>query len=273
MDRLSPVFLHFAPTARVFNSGPLCKVTEFDECEGVGHIHLLREGRLLVTDHHEGYMELSEPTVLFYPRPFYHRFIPQDEQGADLLCASVDLGGRSANPLLSTLPEVLVIRLKEVSGLASVLDLMFNEAFKDLCGRQAALDRLMEYFLILLLRHVMEEGDIPAGPLSALGDSRLAKAITAIHNRPEFSWTLEELAAEAGMSRARFAVHFKEKVGMTPLDYLTDWRLSIARTLLRKGGSVKSISPKVGYRSPAAFTRVFTRKLGVSPTEWQPDMG
>ncbi len=49
--------------------------------------------------------------------------------------------------------------------------------------------------------------------------------------------------------------------------------LTSLRTLsqLRLGKSVKSVSAKVGYNSPAAFTRVFTRKLGISPTEWITD--
>lgn len=269
MDRLSPVFSHFAPSARVFHSGPKCKVTVFDESEGVGHIHLLRSGRLSVANRTAGEEVISEPSVLFYPRPCHHRFTPLDEQGAQLLCASVDLGGRAANPLLSTLPDFMVIPLREVENLKGALDLMFSEAFTDHCGRQIALDRLMEYFLILLLRHVMESGQLPSGPLSALGDPRLARAITAIHQKPELPWTVEDLACEAGMSRARFAVYFRDRVGTTPLDYLTDWRLSVARTLLKQGKPVNAVSRRVGYHSPAAFSRVFTRKLGVAPREWQ----
>jgi hypothetical protein len=51
-----------------------------------------------------------------------------------------------------------------------------------------------------------------------------------MHKHPETSWSLEELAQHAGMSRARFAAHFRKVVGVTPFDYLTDWRLGIAQT-------------------------------------------
>ena len=70
------------------------------------------------------------------------------------------------------------------------------------------------------------------------------------------------------MSRARFAVHFRETVGMTPLDYLTDWRIGVAQALLKAGKSLKLVAPAVGYMSPTAFTRVFSQRIGASPTEW-----
>lgn len=101
-----------------------------------------------------------------------------------------------------------------------------------------------------------------------LSDSRLGAAIEVMHKHPETSWTLEELAQAAGMSRARFAVHFRQMVGMTPFDYLTNWRLGIAQTMLRKGNSLKLIAPAVGYANATALSRVFTQRLGVAPSEW-----
>src|SRR5947208_1703899 len=88
------------------------------------------------------------------------------------------------------------------------------------------------------------------------------------HKHPETSWSLEQLAQHAGMSRARFAAHFRKIVGITPFDYLTNWRLGIAQTMLRKGNSLKLIATAVGYTNATALTRVFTQRLGTSPTEW-----
>jgi AraC-like DNA-binding protein len=70
------------------------------------------------------------------------------------------------------------------------------------------------------------------------------------------------------MSRARFAAHFRKVVGMTPFHYLTNWRLGIAQTMLRKGNSLKLIAAAVGYTNATALTRVFTRCLGMAPSEW-----
>ena len=101
-----------------------------------------------------------------------------------------------------------------------------------------------------------------------LSDLRLGKAIEGMHKHPETSWSLEQLAQRAGMSRARFAAHFRKLVGMTPFDYLISWRLGVAQTMLRKGNSLKLIASVVGYANATALTRVFTQRVGMSPSEW-----
>lgn len=70
------------------------------------------------------------------------------------------------------------------------------------------------------------------------------------------------------MSRARFAPRFRQVVGMTPFEYLTNWRLGVAQTMLRKGDSLKLIASAVGYANATALTRVFTQRVGMSPSEW-----
>jgi AraC-like DNA-binding protein len=76
------------------------------------------------------------------------------------------------------------------------------------------------------------------------------------------------MALEAGMSRARFAEHFRKVVGQTPAEYLQYWRLTLARKQLLAGNALKQIAPAVGYQSVAAFHRVFRQRFGVSPKEW-----
>jgi AraC-like DNA-binding protein len=89
-----------------------------------------------------------------------------------------------------------------------------------------------------------------------------------MHKRPEHEWTLEELAAAARMSRARLAVNFRATVGMTPFQYLTEWRIGIAQSKLKRGEPLKIVAPAVGYASPAALNRAFLRLVGVTPTAW-----
>ncbi len=262
------MFARFALEARLFHSGTLCQLSAFDEAGNVGYVHLLRSGRMSVSCRDGSMLRVDQPSVLYFPRPSRHCLCPDEAGGADLVCASVDLGGGLGNPLVHALPEVLVLPLHEVSALAPTLELLFAEAFGDHCGRQAALNRLIEYFLILLLRHVVDSKRLSSGVLAALGDARLARAITAMHERPEYPWSLAALAATAGMSRARFAQHFRAVAGCTPLSYLTDWRLSVAQTLLRRGKTLKALAPAVGYQSPAALTRIFSKKLGLSPSDW-----
>jgi transcriptional regulator GlxA family with amidase domain len=100
-------------------------------------------------------------------------------------------------------------------------------------------DLLAEYFLVLLLRAAIDARLVDRGVLMGPADARLAQALHAMHDRPEHAWSFEELAQKAGMSRPRFAVHFLRTLGSTAFDYLTDWRIGLTQTLLKKGKTLK----------------------------------
>jgi AraC-like DNA-binding protein len=153
-------------------------------------------------------------------------------------------------------------------GVEPTLALLFDEAFSARSGRSAAVDRLVELFAILLLRHAIDAKLVQVGVLAGLTDERLAKALMAMQAHPEQDWTLETLAETATMSRARFAAHFRETVGSTALDYLTDWRISMAQIMLKRGKHPKSVAPALGYSNDTAFARVFAKRVGVSPSAW-----
>lgn len=267
-DRLSDILERFDLRARVFHSGAMCGVAAFDDSDSSGHLHLLRRGHLRVEQAHGETLELDQPTLLFYATASPHRLITNPDEEVELLCASVDFGSVAHNPLLASLPPLLAIPLEQMSLLAKTLDLLFEEAFNEFCGRQIALDRLTELLMLQMLRYVMEEQLIASGTLAGLADTRLAKALIAIHKQPEAAWTLERLAERSGMSRARFAAHFRQVVGTTPGDYLSDWRLAIAKSLLKQGKPVKNVALDVGYANASALARVFATRLGISPTAW-----
>jgi AraC-like DNA-binding protein len=212
--------------------------------------------------------DITEPTLLFLPRPDTHRLVADDRAGADVVCATVQFGGGGRNPITDSLPSVVMVKLTELAGVEALLGLMFDEAFAEHNGRQAVLDRLCEVLMIRLLRHCIDQGLTQGGTLAGLADARLAKTITAIHDDPAQERDLSSMAALAGMSRARFAVRFREVTGETPADYLASWRVMTAQGLLKKGLQLKHVADDVGYGSASALTRAFVRKLGCSPTEW-----
>ena len=212
---------------------------------------------------------LNSPTVLFVPRGNAHRFIVDSEHGADLACARIDLGGQQGNALSQGLPDRVVLPLGSVPLLAPTCELLWAEAFTHgQAGRQAALDHLFDFFLILLIRHIVENGLVEGGVLAGLADPRLSQALIAMHEAPQRNWSLEGLADVAGMSRTRFAGKFREVVGQTAIGYLSGWRMQLASGLLAKGMPVKSVASQVGYDDPAAFSRAFSKVIGCSPREW-----
>jgi AraC-like DNA-binding protein len=252
----------------MFYAGRLCGSTGDHDRALVGHLHVLRKGRLTIVQPNARQIVVDTPSIVFFPRPHRHRLHGPEEEGAELVCATIEFGAGMLNPLIASLPEPLVLPLDSLPELAPTLQLLFAEAFAKLPGRRTAIDRLFEYLFVLLIRSAMNTHLVDSGVLIGLSDLRLGKAIEGMHKHPETSWSLEQLAQRAGMSRSRFAAYFRQVVGMTPFDYLTNWRLGVAQTMLRKGKSLKLIASAVGYANATALTRVFTQRVGISPSEW-----
>ncbi len=268
MDRLTPLLTQFTLHAGVFHTGNICGIHDFREDALRGHIHLVRRGSAQVIGASDEVIIITEPTILFLPRPATHRLVADDQRGADVVCGTVQFGGGGRNPITDSLPNVVLVALAALPGVEALLGLMFDEAFSEQCGSQAALDRLCEVLMIRLLRHCIDQGLTQSGTLAGLADSRLAKTLIAIHADPAHDWQLSDMAALAGMSRARFAVRFRDITGETPADYLASWRIMAAQRLLQQGLQLKHVAYDVGYSSASALTRAFVRKLGCSPTEW-----
>lgn len=268
MDRLSELLKRFSLTAGVFYTGNICGVHDFDRDTHRGHVHLIKRGPVQLVGGIEGSLTITEPTLLFMPCPDAHQLIADDRVGADVVCASIRFGAGGHNPISDSLPKLVNIPLAALPGSQPLLQLLYEEAFSEHSGKQASLDRLCELLIIRLLRYCIDKGITKGGTLAGLADPRLAKVLLAIHDDAARQWELSEMAEVAGMSRARFAIHFRDVVGETPASYLASWRLTLAQTLLKAGRPLKHVAVDVGYGSPSALTRAFSRKLGMSPKAW-----
>ncbi|WP_323748081.1 helix-turn-helix transcriptional regulator [Catenulispora rubra] len=81
---------------------------------------------------------------------------------------------------------------------------------------------------------------------------------------------MPELAQLSTMSRASFARNFERVLGQTPMQYLTDWRLTLAREyLLADELTLEQIARRTGYSSPNAFAATFRRHVGLPPGRWR----
>ncbi|WP_295647254.1 AraC family transcriptional regulator [uncultured Methylibium sp.] len=275
VDRLSALLDRFRVRARLFHQGPLCGVSHFDAHPGRGFLHLLRRGPLDIR-HAAGSgapqrLSLTEPSLMFYPRPLWHEFRNPPRDGSDFACATVELEGGERNPLSRALPPLLVLPLARVEGLEGALTLLFAETDRLRCGSRLLADRLFEVVLIQLLRWLIDHPDeagTPVGLLAGLAHPRLAPALVAMHEAPGASWSLEGLAAVAGMSRTAFSNTFRDRVGQTAAAYLADWRIGLAAAELRSGRDQKSVARELGYGSASALSRAFKQRLGSSPTGW-----
>ena len=275
IDRLSGILERFRVHAQLHYTGALCGLSHFDACEGYGYLHVLHRGQLEVN--HPGArdvpesLRLDEPTLLLYPCPFTHHFYNPSVDRSDFTCARLVFDGGSRNPLARALPPLIVLPLARVSGLNSALELLFAETNQVRCGQRLLADRLFEVVVLKLLRWLLDhpqEAGICPGLITGLSDARLARALVSMHDAPGDSWTLERMAECAGMSRTAFANTFREMVGQTPADYLSDWRIALAQSRLREGWSIKILADELGYTTPSALSRAFAAKTGMSPRTW-----
>jgi AraC-like DNA-binding protein len=116
------------------------------------------------------------------------------------------------------------------------------------------------------IRSCLAAGGATAGLLRGLSDSKIGKALAAMHERIGHPWTVERLVEEVGMSRSAFSSSFSELVGEPPMAYLSRWRLNRSAALLRTGGyKINQVAAAVGYDSEASLSRAFKRCFGLSP--------
>ncbi len=265
---LDHLLTQFSLRAGVFYTGNICGLHDFERDERRGHLHLIKNGPVQLIEPGKATLVVNKPTLVFLPRPETHWLVADEREGADVVCATMLLGGGGRNPISDSLPDAVLIELDQMAGVHEILGLMFDEAFGDRSGRQGLLDRLCEILMIKMLRYCLDQGVAAGGALAGLSDPKLSKALEAIHLQPAHCWDLPAMAAKAGMSRARFADHFRNVIGKPPADYLASWRIMLAQRLLAQGMPAKTVALDVGYGSSSTLHRAFVRKLGVPPSVW-----
>lgn len=271
-DRLDSLLTRFRIETSLFHTGPLCGVTTFAPLPGRGFLHILRRGEMDVScSGSVARVHLDQPTLLFYPRPVRHAFHNAPVEGSDFTCAALDFDGGQTHPLVRTLPSVVMIPMREVQALEPALEMLFSEVDSVRCGQRLVANRLFEVVLIQLLRWMLDHVDdlgLPKGLFAGLADPDLTSVLVGIHEEPGANWSLDAMARAAGMSRSAFAARFREVLTVTPGEYLTNWRLTVAQQRLQQGAAVSQVAHELGYRTASSFSRVFTQHLGTSPRGW-----
>ena len=194
----------------------------------------------------------------------------ESKQQARLVCGFCNFDEELNHPLFLGLPPILVMG-HHLTGsapwLAEAVRVITTEANLGGMGGSAVINRLMEVLFIQGIRLQCDSRSNQSIPfLLAITDKNLKPVIEAMHEHPERSWTLSDLAKLSNMSRGRFAQRFKEVLGQSPLQYLTDWRLQKAKLLLKESNlSIAEVGFRSGYQSLPSFTRRFGKQFGISP--------
>jgi AraC-like DNA-binding protein len=211
---------------------------------------------------------------------------------SQFICGYLNCDQRFA-PLLGALPTMLLVRNREndtvleaidrggrrpsalpigsTAWLGTTLKYTMHEARTARPGNAAMLGRLTELMFVEIIREYMQQvPDDRGGWLAGLKDPYVGKALRLLHANPMRNWTVEDLARETALSRSALAQRFTDLVGEAPMRYLANWRMQLAKDMLREGlHSIQEIAARVGYESEPAFNRAFKRATGCPPAAWR----
>lgn len=253
--------------------------------EGSKKKHHARAGDCLLLPHAKAHVMASDPSVkkrlplrslISHPHEGVVRVACNE--GRDFFAAgsAFQLEGHFQGVVFDRLPSVIHVPAEadHAAVLRWAVERFAVEVRTVRPGRALMLSHLAPIMLLQVLRGYLASAERDRNWLVALSEPRLSRALAAMQSKPAHGWSLDELARVAGLSRAGFALNFKQWVGLTPMEYLTRWRVQLACDLLRdEGQSVAAVAGEVGYESESAFSAAFTRVVGERPGAYRRGRG
>ena len=186
-----------------------------------------------------------------------------------LICGHFSFEVHAKHVLMDRLPPLIHLKnYGEAAGkwMEATLRVIGDEAGGHHMGGDLIALKMSEAILAQAIRSFVESSNAREWGLSAFADDNLRKALDVFHKSPEKNWTVEALAKAAGMSRTSFAVLFQKKMAMTPMEYVTAWRIEVAKKLLMvPKNTLTDAAEGAGYASDSAFARVFKKETGLTP--------
>lgn len=186
-----------------------------------------------------------------------------------LICGHFSFEKHARHVLIERLPPYIHLKnYGESAGrwMEATLRLIGDEAGGQRMGGDLIALKMSEAILAQAIRSYFESSDALSQGLGAFADVHLQRVLDAFHKAPAKPWSVETLAQAAGMSRTSFAVLFQKKMVMTPMQYVTSWRMEIAKRLLSNPvTTLTDAAEGAGYASDSAFSRVFKKETGLTP--------
>ena len=194
-------------------------------------------------------------------------FSKGDEQAA-LICGHFEFDSGFVHPFVESLPDFIYIKANDPFSklIMNLVREISEENERQVPGYKAIILRLAEVLFIQIVRCYAITCEHKIGFLNVLSDKKISKTLDLIHANPEKNWNIDSLVKESGLSRTSFINKFSELVGLTPIQYLSNWRLLKGRQLVELTSlSIVEIGEKVGYNSEVSFSRAFRRQFDIPP--------
>lgn len=235
------------------------------------YLYLLTQGELVFALP-DTVRRVSSPSMVICRSDRPHRVSTVEPNDLEhLVRAKVSIEGPAGMLLFDEFAEPLVLPLIQTdAALTQAVALISSELATPRCGQPALLNRAGDILFIGLLRHLVAHPASDSGLFNGLADPRIARSLVALHGAPQQAWTLERMAAEAGMSRTAFANAFRNLMNQTPGKYLGALRLAIARTAVESGRGLKRAAQESGYANSSALSRALSRATARGPSSGRP---
>lgn len=191
-----------------------------------------------------------------------------------LTCGVLSFDHVVGEKLIAQLPPLIHMHSENgqlPGSLQTLIELLGEEASALGAGGETVVAHLADIIVIKAIRYWVEHSpEASKGWLGALKDPKIGKALALMHAHPESAWTVERLATQAGMSRSGFSARFTEVIGTSAKQYLTEWRMNLARMkIMQSPVSLVELAEDLGYTSEAAFSRAYKRVFGTPPLRQQ----
>jgi AraC-like DNA-binding protein len=260
------------------------KVVLSGECwlavEGEKPVYHLRAGDCVLLPHAKRHVVAADLSIK--KRLQLHQLRGKAEDGVvSVICngggdflsvgSAFQLDGHFQEIVFGRLPSVIYVpaHAEQAAVLRWGLERFGAEVSNRHAGRALMLNHLAPIMLLQILRSYLASAGHEKNWFVALLDPRLSKAIAAMQSDHARNWTLYDLARVAGLSRAGFALNFKKWIGVTPMEYLTQWRMQLACELLQEDRRIAEVASAVGYESESAFSVAFTRIVRCRPGHYR----
>jgi AraC-like DNA-binding protein len=189
-----------------------------------------------------------------------------------MICGNFTVSRPLFGSVLELPPPVLLLKPTADGGwLEAILRRMVSESALERPGQRVALSRLTEVLFVEALRSwIASLNPGQGGWLGAISDPHIGPALKLIHENPERTWTLSDLGQRVGLGRSAFSARFTRLVGQSMHRYVIERRMAEAAFLLETSDeSIARIASRVGYETPAAFSKLFHRYHGLSPGRYR----
>ena len=290
MNALNQLLASLKIEANVFHNGQYCGDWAIDTSgSGQMNFHVVTKGECSIEVEGD-VIQLCEGDAVFLPCDSEHcltnsfagnsainqtESLPMtDDLGNEsigLVCGNLQHEHPIFEKMVKQMPKIIVVRASEAGAASQVLQLILQESRSSQQHSNLLLNRLADCLFYLLVRNSL---DINEGVFAAFAHPSLSSAMELIHKQSDKPLSLDQLASSAAMSRSSFSSTFKEVVGQSPMDYLTQWRMVQAyRWLVDEGITTFEAALRCGYESEASFSKAFKRVMGVGPGSARSKLG